>query len=171
VKVESVFGKGSRFIVTLPWIPQTVEVGPPAVGGHEESHPEAIDEHDSSPMILVTDDNLVLLDMLTDFLEAKKYRTAKAQSGKELLEKVESIKPDVILMDIQMPGMDGLETIRRVRGHKDAAVASTLIIAITALAMPGDRERCLQAGANEYMSKPIALTQLTEQISEFLKGR
>jgi PAS domain S-box-containing protein len=166
VTVESVFGEGSRFIITLPWTPQTVQVGSSAAGDHEESHPETIDENSSLPMILVADDNQVLLDMLGDFLETQKYRTAKVQSGQELLEKIASIEPDIILMDIQMPGMDGLEAIRRVRNHKEAVIASTIIIAVTALAMPGDRERCLDAGANEYMSKPVNLKKLVAVIQD-----
>jgi PAS domain S-box-containing protein len=169
VAVESVFGEGSRFIVTLPWTPQTVQVGSPEAGG-EESYPATVDEIRSAPIILITDDNQILLDMLTDFLGSQKYRTARAHSGKELLEKIEAIKPDVILMDIQMPGMDGLETIRRVRNHRDAAIAATPIIAVTAIVMPGDREHCLAAGANEYLSKPLNLKHLAAVIQDLAPG-
>ena len=159
VAVESVFGEGSRFIVTLPWTPQTARSCAPEVGA-EELQPAAVDQGRSSPMILITDDNLLMLELLTDFLEAQGCRTAKTQSGKELLSKIKIIKPDVVLMDIQMPGMDGLETIRRIRHHEDAGIAATKIIAVTALVMLGDRERCLEAGANEYMSKPLNLKKL-----------
>jgi CheY-like chemotaxis protein len=142
----------------------------PAEGIKELQH-GATDEDLSSPMILIVDDNQLLLDMMSDFLEAKQFRTVKSQSGRELLEKIEDINPDVILMDIQMPVMDGLEAIRRIRAHKNAKIASTLIIAVTALAMPGDREKCLETGANEYLSKPIFLAQLVERIREFLKDK
>lgn len=165
VAVESVFGEGSRFIVTLPWTTQTAPVDASDVGG-TELHLAAVDQGRASPMILITDDNLVMLELLTDFLEAQGCRAAKAQSGKELLNKIKIIKPDVILMDIQMPGMDGLETIRRIRRHEDAVIASTKIIAVTALVMLGDRERCLEAGANEYMSKPLNLKKLVAVIQE-----
>jgi len=70
-------------------------------------------------------------------------------------------------MDIQMPVMDGLEATRRLRS--DLRFASVPIIALTALAMPGDRERCLEAGANEYMSKPVRLKELRKVIENFLK--
>ena len=119
-------------------------------------------------MIFIADDNQILLDLLADFLEAQKYRTAKAQSGKELLAKIENIKPVVILMDIQMPGMDGLETIHHLRNHPDAVIAATPIIAVTALVMPGDRERCLAAGANEYMSKPLNLKNLVAVMRDLI---
>jgi CheY-like chemotaxis protein len=70
-------------------------------------------------------------------------------------------------MDIQMPALDGLEAIRRLR--VDPRFDSTPIIALTALAMPGDRERCLEAGASEYMSKPVSLKMLIKTISDLLK--
>jgi PAS domain S-box-containing protein len=171
VEVESIFGTGSRFIVTLPYVaPSLPDNSLPAEGIKELQH-GATDEDLSSPMILIVDDNQLLLDMMSDFLEAKQFRTVKSQSGRELLEKIEDINPDVILMDIQMPVMDGLEAIRRIRAHKNAKIASTLIIAVTALAMPGDREKCLETGANEYLSKPIFLAQLVERIREFLKDK
>lgn len=75
-------------------------------------------------------------------------------------------KPDVILMDIQMPVMDGLEAIRRLR--MDPRFLSTPIIALTALAMPGDRERCLEVGANDYISKPASLKLLLRSIKGFI---
>lgn len=68
-------------------------------------------------------------------------------------------------MDIQMPGMDGLEAIQRIRAQQSTEVP---IIALTALAMPGDRERCLNAGANKYLSKPVKLKQLASMIDQFL---
>jgi CheY-like chemotaxis protein len=69
-------------------------------------------------------------------------------------------------MDIQMPGMNGLDAIKQIR--MDANLAQIPIIALTALAMPGDRDRCLEAGANEYVSKPVRLKQLTSLIQEML---
>ena len=170
VEVESVFGEGSRFTVTLPWTSEMMRIVPPGADD-EESRNGLVDENVSHPLILIADDNQVLLDMLTDFLEAKNYRTATAQNGNELLEKIEGIKPDAILMDIQMPGMDGLETIRRIRNHKNAVISSTPIIAVTALAMSGDHERCLEAGANNYVSKPVKLKDLLEILGHLTRGR
>jgi PAS domain S-box-containing protein len=169
IEVESVHGEGSRFTVILPW--------------NESSHPihddprkhfnlqtgiTASPDKAQSPLILITDDNEVLLQMVTDFLEAQQYRVVQARNGFELLEKIMGSTPDLILLDIQMPRMDGLEAIRRIRSHANPEIAMTPLVAITALAMPGDRERCLQAGANEYMSKPVQLVELAATIQKLI---
>ena len=120
---------------------------------------------------MVADDNETVLELLTDFLESKKYRVIRAHSGDELLSKVAEICPDLILMDIQMPGMDGLDTIRCIRSNADLVIASTPIIAVTALAMPGDRERCLLAGADDYMSKPMKLNELAALIRKMKRKK
>ena len=125
-------------------------------------------ESSNTPLILVADDNAMVLQMLADFLEMQGYRMIKASSGVELLERVSETPPDLMLVDIQMPRMDGLETIRRIRSNKDTAIAAIPVIAVTALAMPGDRERCLNAGANEYVSKPLKLNELTVIIKKHL---
>ncbi len=126
---------------------------------------------ESAPLVMIADDNELTLEMVSDFLEAHGYRVVATRSGVELLERVTESHPDIMLVDIQMPVMDGMETIRRLRAHVDPSIASAPIIAVTALAMSGDREKCLEAGANEYLSKPIILAQLVEQIREFLKDR
>ena len=76
--------------------------------------------------------------------------------------------PDLVLMDIQMPEMDGLQAIKRLRADETTAVLP--IIALTALAMPGDRERCLAAGADAYLSKPLSLKALLAVIEMFPKA-
>jgi PAS domain S-box-containing protein len=124
---------------------------------------------ESAQLVVIADDNELILQMVSDFLEANGFRVVTTRSGVELLERVAESRPDIMLVDIQMPVMDGMETIRRLRAHTDPAIASTPIIAITALAMSGDREKCLEAGANEYLSKPIVLVQLVKRIRELLK--
>jgi len=123
----------------------------------------------TGPLVMIVDDNQVNIDTLRDFLEAGNYRVAAVRSGLEFLERVPVIRPDLVLMDIQMPGMDGLETTRRLRKHSDSALALIPVIALTALAMPGDRERCLTAGANAYMSKPMRLSELLATINTLLQ--
>ena len=94
------------------------------------------------------------------------FKMRSARTGVEALEKAIEVYPGLILMDIQMPEMDGLEATRLLRANP--RFASTPIIALTALAMPGDRERCLAAGATEYLSKPVSLKTLTKTIRDLL---
>ena len=115
-----------------------------------------------SPLVLVADDNKTAIDLIEDYLRIKGYRTISAFNGAEAIEKTREKKPDLILMDIQMPGIDGLEATRRIRA--DAYIKNTPIIALTALAMARDREICLQAGANEYLSKPVSMRELVEKM-------
>jgi CheY-like chemotaxis protein len=90
-----------------------------------------------------------------------------AAHGQEAITKAMETSPVIILMDIQMPHMDGLEATRRLRATPEFATVP--IIALTAFAMPGDRERCLEAGVSGYMSKPVHLRKLHEMISDLLK--
>ena len=91
-----------------------------------------------------------------------------AHSLEEALEIARTQHPGLILMDVQMPGMDGLEAMRRIRSLEQQTGDRSLMIALTALAMPGDRERCLAAGADAYMSKPLSLRLLLTTIQRQL---
>ncbi len=121
----------------------------------------------TSLRLLLAEDNAVNIQVLTDYLEASGYALSVARNGSEAVQLARELRPQLILMDIQMPGMDGLEATRHIR--RDPALANVPIIALTALAMPGDRERCLAAGANEYLTKPVNLELLTEKIENLLK--
>jgi CheY-like chemotaxis protein len=167
--VESEVGKGSRFTVSLPW--KAVE-GSGGMGdfaelgrGVWERAPSPIPtrpySHTLSTVLLVEDDE-PNVDAMSAYLFTGGYRVVVARDGAEAIERAREERPDVILMDIRMPGMDGLEAIRRIRG--DAALGTVPIITLTALAMPGDRERCLAAGADGYISKPVSLKELVEVI-------
>ena len=169
IAVESVTGQGSRFIVTLPWTYQRAVPAP--VPSHFEPGSGLPSENSHPPLIMLADDHELVLQVIAEFLEVNHYRVIKVRNGYELLERVEEIHPDILLVDIQMPGMDGLETIRRVRSHADPLVTSIPVIAVTALAMPGDREYCLNAGANEYMSKPIRLRELMATIQKLIGNK
>jgi CheY-like chemotaxis protein len=104
--------------------------------------------------------------MFSYYLESKGYKVAVARNGMQAVSMVEELRPDLILMDIQMPSMDGLTAIKTIRSTEYAAAIP--IIALTALAMLGDRERCIEAGANEYVSKPVSLKRLVQLIDSFL---
>lgn len=100
------------------------------------------------------------------YLSAKGYHLVLATNGQEAVALCQAQHPNLILMDIQMPVMDGMEAIRQIR--RDPALANIPIIALTALAMAGDREKYLAAGANEYLSKPFKLKQLVTTMGQFL---
>ena len=118
----------------------------------------------SQPLILLAEDNEGSIVMVSDYLLVRGYRVIVARNGAEAVERANAERPDLILMDIQMPGVHGLEAIRRIRVQAEQSEATVPIIALTALAMPGDRERCLAAGANEYLSKPVSLRKLLQAI-------
>ena len=120
-------------------------------------------------MVLLAEDNLANILTIGEYLEDHGYEIIYAHDGMEAIEKAETSHPNIILMDIQMPAMDGLEAIHRLRANP--RFATTPIIALTALAMPGDRQRCLSAGANEYVSKPIHLQELVKMIGSWIEQR
>jgi len=117
------------------------------------------------PLILIADDNPANISTISSYLQHRGYRLILARNGQEALDLAQNQIPDLILMDIQMPEMNGLEATRRLRAEGHSHIP---IIALTALAMPGDRERCLAAGANDYLSKPIQLKHLAEKIAQLL---
>ena len=127
------------------------------------------------PLILLVEDSESSINTILDYLLAKGYRLVVARNGAEAIERTREERPDLILMDIQMPGMDGLEVTRRIRADADpstglrTSLADIPIIALTALVMPGDRERCLEAGVDEYLSKPVSLKGLVRAVEAQLK--
>jgi len=133
----------------------------------EESSPAATSAEANGPLILLAEDNEIGVEAMQDYLLAHRYRVIVARSGAEAISRTKEDQPDLILMDIQMPDMDGLEATTKIRA--DQRFAQVPIIALTALAMPGDRDRCLQAGANEYLSKPVSMKQLVGLIETHLQ--
>lgn len=121
---------------------------------------------DAAPLILLAEDNEFTAETMRDYLLFHGFQVSLARDGYEVIEQALRFKPDLIIMDIQMPGINGFEATQRLR--TEATMAKTPIIALTALAMSGDRERCLNAGANAYFSKPLSLRQLIETIRQFL---
>lgn len=166
VESDGVSGKGSRFTVSLPWQPQVV---PQTSTPNQQNQPQTSEQvtPNSRGMLLLAEDSPTNILAIGDYLQFQGYTLVVATNGMEALVKAEENDPDLILMDIQMPVMDGLEATRRLRA--DPRFASTPIIALTALAMTGDRERCLNAGANDYLSKPVHLKELVEKIEKLLQ--
>jgi PAS domain S-box-containing protein len=120
----------------------------------------------TGPTILLAEDNEANVQTIGGYLEEKGYDMHYAINGALAVKLARELRPALILMDIQMPVMDGLTAIREIR--VDGALKSIPIVALTALAMPGDRERCIAAGATDYMSKPVSLKALTALIKRLL---
>lgn len=127
-----------------------------------------MEEKARKPVILVTDDNDLILETVTGFMETLGYTVMTAKNGLELIEMAPRVHPDIMLVDVQMPGLDGIEAIRRLRTMGDPVLATVPIISLTALAMVGDREKCIEAGANEYISKPFVLTEVAARVKALL---
>jgi PAS domain S-box-containing protein len=163
VSVDSGLGRGSRFELWLPWSPAGAEAPLPL----PEALPEPV-RFAGSPEVLIVEDNHLNAHLLKSYLGRIGCAVRVARSGEEALGAAHTLRPDLILMDIQLPGLDGLETTRRMRG--ETSLASVPIFAVTALAMPGDRERCLEAGMDEYLTKPIALRRLAHLMRAYLEG-
>lgn len=115
--------------------------------------------------ILIVDDN-ELNNKLCNVILQKNYLIFKALSAEEGIEIVRRILPDLILMDIQLPGMDGLTATQVIKN--DEALRTIPVIALTSFAMAGDREKALSAGCDEYIPKPIDISRLESLVAHFL---
>ena len=199
VKVESEVGQGSRFTVSIPlqsdqtlkledspslvnnggqdnlpapdWASAAQEIVTPSTppsaptNGHYFATPTPTTK-DNSPLLLVGEDNEINRKTLVDFLEYKGYTVVEAQDGQAVIDMAELYNPTLLLVDVQMPVLDGLSAIRQLRaGGNDKP-----IIALTGLAMQGDEQRCLNAGATAYLTKPISLHELVVQIERQLQA-
>jgi PAS domain S-box-containing protein len=167
IRVDSTPGKGSRFHVTLPWDPkaQTAARIPPEDDFLDETSEQTPTLE--QPSVLLVEDNESNLEMLSTYLRIRNCNVSIARNGIEAIALAEERRPDVIFMDVQLPEMDGLEATRRLR--QDPALRLTPIVALTALAMPGDRERCLEAGMDDYLSKPLGLKELHRTLTSWVK--
>lgn len=163
VTLESQVGVGSCFTI---WLPVPVVAGSleePASIAPQET---VISINSRPPLILVAEDNAANALSIQHYLEGKGFAVVTAENGQAALDLAQSARPDCIVMDMQMPILDGLETTHRLRQNPDFQTVP--IIALTALAMAGDRQRCLTAGANEYLSKPVKLRDLVSRIQYLL---
>lgn len=165
VSVESEPGKGSRFTIRIPW-ESALQTGPlPEWKTGKLPPPPQPAEAQTHTILLVEDTEEVTM-LLRDYLEYNGFKVATAPNGVEGITQAEMIQPSLILMDVQMPVMDGLEATRRMR--QIPSLQRIPIIALTALAMRGDRERCLEAGMNDYISKPVVMQELLQLIKKHL---
>ncbi|MCU0792728.1 MAG: ATP-binding protein [Opitutaceae bacterium] len=165
IEVVSQPEKGSTFTVVLPRHhiePETpkdgaqrAQVVSEAGGGGERAGGKP-----APLLVLIAEDNPMNVLPIQDYLESKGCKVEVATNGRLAVYQTIASRPDVVLMDIQMPTMDGLEATRMIRARPEREIAQVPIIALTALAMPGDRERCLAAGADDYVTKPVSPREL-----------
>ena len=121
-----------------------------------------------SPQVLVVEDNERNMKLFRDVLQGSGYRTLEATTGERAVELAIEHGPDLVLMDIQLPDIDGVEALRRLR--VDARSASLPVLALTAQAMEGDRERFLAAGFDGYLSKPVDIAEFVTTVKRYCEG-
>jgi two-component system cell cycle response regulator DivK len=117
----------------------------------------------------VVEDNEKNMKLFRDVLRAKGYRTLEATSGARAVELAIEHRPDLVLMDIQLPDIDGVEALGRLRA--DESTAAIPVLALTAQAMEGDRARFLAAGFDGYLSKPVNIVELMSTVKQHCEGR
>ena len=120
-----------------------------------------------SATVLVVEDNALNLKLVRDVLGHAGYRVLEAGDAERGLTLAREERPDLILMDIQLPGIDGVEALRRLRS--DHSTSSIPVVALTALAMKEDRERFMTAGFDGYLEKPLSVPSLAGQVSELIR--
>jgi two-component system cell cycle response regulator DivK len=118
--------------------------------------------------VLVVEDNEKNMRLFRDVLQATGYETLEAATGEQAVELARANEPALVLMDVQLPGIDGIETLARLRS--DSRTASIPVLALTAQAMHGDRERFLNAGFDGYLSKPVNVVVLINAVREQCEG-
>jgi CheY-like chemotaxis protein len=133
--------------------------------------PNAAEAYNPKPAatILVVDDNPINLKLVSDLLCFEGYRVVKAEDGEQAAASVQQDPPDLILLDVDLPGIDGLTLTERLKS--DQVTAHIIIVALTAFAMRGDRQRAMAAGCDAYVTKPIDTRELPGQVAELLGRR
>lgn len=179
VSFESEVGKGSRFTVALPAIrqkrAQATDLPLPVTGCQLATVNSAAQLAESGerapdpPLILLAEANEANIETISNYLLSAGYRLVLAKNGREALSMAQQHKPSLILMDIQIQEMDGLSVTAQIRSHCDTATIP--IIALTALAIPGDREKCLAAGVSAYMIKPVSFKLLVKTLKDLLANK
>jgi CheY-like chemotaxis protein len=174
ISVSSVLGEGSTFSFRLPLPVSSDVIASPAITEQnpEIAHkPRSASQEASQSKILVVEDSLVNQEVVKDFLEAIDCQIVIATNGQEAINFTESQEYDLILMDCQMPIVDGFEATRRIREReKEKQCGRTPIIALTANAYESDRKKCLDVGMDDFLSKPFAPVDFEKTVTKWLKN-
>jgi len=119
-----------------------------------------------SKTVLAIEDNKVNMLLVSRVVEAEGYELLRAEDGPQALELLEEVSPDLILLDVNIPGINGLDLARMIKD--DAKLSSIPVVATTANVLVGDKERCLEAGCDEYLPKPLDIRRLREVMHHYL---
>jgi len=176
INVESELGEGYRFTVDLPCsnldsrFENELNENPIAES-REISNFYNSDRSDSKhlPLILLAEDNDYVAMAIVPILEISGFRVLRVNNGKQAVESTRELTPELILMDVQMPVVDGLEAIRLIRSHSQ--FNDLPIVALTGFAMTEDSVRCIQAGADTFISKPCKMPELISTIRQLISSR
>ncbi len=174
IGVDSAENRGSTFYFTIPF---TLSADGSDTGGNLVAS-KSVEDLSGKPIyenkvleILLVEDKPMNQKLMTVLLEKKGHKVTTAQNGKEALVALRSQRFDLILMDIHMPEMDGLEATARIRAWEEEDVRGIPIIAMTAYAMKEDRDKCLQAGMDHYISKPVNADELYSVLASVMAAR
>ena len=127
---------------------------------------EKLDMTAAPKTVLIVEDNELNMKLFHDLLEAHGYQVLEARTGPEALKSAIDHRPDLILMDIQLPEVSGLEVTQRIKENSE--LAEIPVIAVTAFAMKGDEERIRQGGCEDYIAKPISVASFLEKVKRYL---
>ena len=158
--VDSTVGKGSRFIIEIPYL-----IAKEQINLNQAQRSTGKNANEQEVRVLVVEDNLMNQKLVLQVLKRLGYQAKVADDGKKALDMLQETAFDVILMDIQMPVMDGYETTRQIRSRFNKTVP---IIAMTAHALASEQEECLKAGMNDFLSKPFKMEELQQLIRKYL---
>lgn len=127
---------------------------------------EKIEIPATAKTVLIVEDNELNMKLFHDLLEAHGYHTLEARTGPEALRLASEHRPDLILMDIQLPEVSGLEVTQKIKNNKD--LVDIPIIAVTAFAMKGDEDRIREGGCEDYIAKPISVSGFLDKVKRYL---
>jgi two-component system cell cycle response regulator DivK len=119
--------------------------------------------------VLIVDDNRASRDLIRAILKTVRCDIIEATNGREALNLMQQQRPDLVLLDVDMPGLDGLAVVKHIR--EDTSLADLPVVAVTAFAMEGDREKAMAAGFTAYLTKPVRAALLRQQVQELLGAR
>lgn len=134
----------------------------------ERTNPPERPERANGKLILIVEDDRLSMTLLSDFLNAHGYRVLKSSDGSEAVNLARVAQPDLILMDIRLPGINGLDVTRLLK--QDSQTKAIPIIAVTAFATPGDETKALESGCAAYITKPVNVGELLRTIGSFLSS-